>query len=85
MLDHRILTKEMHPLFLQFVMLTTVFYDGFCLNHTKITLCIYFKLGSFQWTGDLGYHSDGELLSNSDFGQALESDSLSIPRYKPNS
>ena len=33
--------------------------------------------------GDSGRHSDGGVLSNSDFGQALENDSLSIPNACP--
>ena len=33
--------------------------------------------------GDSGRHSDGGGLSNSDFGQALETDPLSIPSPKP--
>ena len=34
-------------------------------------------------TGGAGRHSDGGILSNSDFGQALDDGTLLIPNDKP--
>ena len=34
-------------------------------------------------TGDAGRHSDGGVLSNSEFGQALDEELLSIPDDQP--
>ena len=44
---------------------------------------VYYYRFTLVELGDAGRHSDGGVLSNSEFGQALEDGSLSIPHPCP--
>ena len=78
-----LITKEPTPLYCSpYAMLTTGEIDvsqlqGYCLH---VVLFYRFILVDI---GEAGRHSDGGVLSNSLFGQALEEGSLSIPEPSP--